>query len=745
MRTTIAIATFLAVGAGAAGVGALNLKGSDTLKDLTVTMLTEAAPDCGGTGQPPGTLVYDGTGSGNGQAAMQAGTQLVAPMSKPLGGVCGANQATAEGIVFELDGVSVVADGPTWGSCNGASRADCTPDPAQLNGGLSFNKVITPNAAATCTTDTDCNDPVRPGVFGEFCDAGVCKYNLSSWKQALRILYYGVSSTDASGNVNKLDHRNCGSPERQYLAANWNAVMQTCSSGSCPAGIQHAFRRNDESGTTDVFTSLLGVPGISQMNSTSPFCNVGTQGPTFYAASPPDKVCNVDTDCLASGAPAGMCATDATSPTGKRCSIVPKAAQSAASTFDANLPTAPAGRINQSLTTITICQNSGTNGQYNGEYFTDLQDHDVIRRVCKSTTASPPDQGQEDVCSARGDLGLVLPIWDVPSSIVPTADAFPTAACTNGKFTCVSASRTSCPGQPTTYELCPDGSDPNAPAGTNLCPVGQCAYPAIAVAGQPLNPKCVASKTAKPPGTATFDGRVFNLTTWTGTAATGYVKAKIPRATGFVPTVGNKLGPTVSVAMVGAFYRIHSIHTMDPTGALAACQRESATDQIGCLVHASPCSIGYAGNSAANGTTSVALKVNNVDPNNLCVQNFLTLGSSDPHTYPVSRKLYLNSLTGFENVSGDQLKLAKCFSDGTAGGIANSLGFIPLPPTDAAKTAAKPFCEDFNEQSACGAASNNNACAGNDAITGGGTIPANTIPSCQYGQDPVANSCHFGP
>ena len=65
MRTTIAIATFLAVGTGVIGVGALNLKGSDTLKDLTVELLTDASPDCGGTGQA-GTLIYDGTGSGNG-------------------------------------------------------------------------------------------------------------------------------------------------------------------------------------------------------------------------------------------------------------------------------------------------------------------------------------------------------------------------------------------------------------------------------------------------------------------------------------------------------------------------------------------------------------------------------------------------------------------------------------------------------------------------------------------------------
>jgi len=196
--------------------------------------------------------------------------------------------------------------------------------------------------------------------------------------------------------------------------------------------------------------------------------------------------------------------------------------------------------------------------------------------------------------------------------------------------------------------------------------------------------------------------------------------------------------------MVGAFFRIHMNHVMADAGTAPTCKKPSATDQIGCLVHASTCSIGYAGNSAADGTNTIALKVNDVDPNNLCVQCFLD-NTLCPSPYPLSRKLYLNSLNGYETVTGDQLKLSKCFSDGTAGGIANGLGFIPLPKTDAAKTIAKPFCEDFNEQSTCAAGSNANACTGNDAITGGGTIPANTIPSCKFGQDPVADSCHFGP
>src|SRR5262245_33739018 len=82
MRTTIAIATFLALGAGTAGVGALNdiqLKGSDTLRELTLDVLA-SCPGADPAG-PPG-LTYIGTGSSNGEQGLLTGAQTVAPMSR---------------------------------------------------------------------------------------------------------------------------------------------------------------------------------------------------------------------------------------------------------------------------------------------------------------------------------------------------------------------------------------------------------------------------------------------------------------------------------------------------------------------------------------------------------------------------------------------------------------------------------------------------------------------------------------
>src|SRR5262249_43329883 len=159
----------LAVGAGAAGVGALNLLGSDTLKDMTVQVLTAAAPDCGGGGLQGGALVYLGTGSGDREAALGADQPAGAPTSPaPDQPRCGASQATAEGIVFSLDGLSVVADQPKWNTCNGTT-AGCLLDSPGV--GVSHNKVIDPyvdfagTSGGACTVDADCNMPKRPGFF----------------------------------------------------------------------------------------------------------------------------------------------------------------------------------------------------------------------------------------------------------------------------------------------------------------------------------------------------------------------------------------------------------------------------------------------------------------------------------------------------------------------------------------------------------------------------------------------------
>jgi cysteine-rich repeat protein len=195
------------------------------------------------------------------------------------------------------------------------------------------------------------------------------------------------------------------------------------------------------------------------------------------------------------------------------------------------------------------------------------------------------------------------------------------------------------------------------------------------------------------------DGRVYNLHL-----------LKDPVAPAVDPTYEQDLRAR---RMVGAFYRIHT--TTSIVTPAVTCQNRDATSQIGCLVSASPCSIGFAGRGAADDNPGTAsLKVNKLHPSLDCVQTV---------AYPLSRKLYVNSFQGFEDadVQTQELELAKCFVDRTKmDTILDARGFVKLP------VANPPYCEDFNETQCTGAPANNLACANNPAgIPTTGTVCGN--------------------
>ncbi|HVW26066.1 MAG TPA: hypothetical protein VHC69_11905 [Polyangiaceae bacterium] len=837
MKSTIAIVAFATMGAGAVGASALNLnlKGSDTLKATTLALLHDPAIVCGGVGNTPAeSLDYDGTGSANGQALLvdTSSGQFVAPMSRALNngsGLCAnANRTRAEGLVFALDGVSLVAKGSTVNApgataCNGTNSPACLPQTA----GLSFSGTI-PIPPAPCSVDLDCSDPTaRPGVFGESCINGQCAYNVSSWKQVLRILFFGFSEPPPPSGFTPLARRNCASPERQALAANYYQMFQGgCAGhgGTC-TGIQHLFRLNDESGTTDLFVSAVNAGAVDLANNSVPFCNAGTRGPNWGSESHANGdtctpasgnspqtgcddgaacvtandgihhcegrqtcttdadcgaapggfittggctandsdcrgvplkscnvnpvtggpnvciasrlflACNVDTDCGVGLADA--CVSDPGSVTGKSC-IKGKTGQLSVSSFGAFMPQAPNNRPRNPLYNITADPEVSFS-PYRGEYFTDMQDRDPIRILCDPN---------EDVCSVRGDLGLLLPIWNIPDDVGQPAEIFPTNGCTSGRFSCAAIS------QPrldfgalsnAVYELCADGGDPNKGAGG--CPKGFCPLPITSVAlGN--TPVCNA-----PPHSNTtikvqaYQGQVYNLTSWRANGSS-FTKITVPRATGFASP--HAVPAVASVNMVGAFYKLHNVHVMANANGAPTCHESSATEQIGCLVQASPCSLGLAGRSAASvGTDALALKVNQIDPNNLCIQNYLKSCPTCASTYLLSRPLYLNTLNGFENLaseSSDQLLMANCFANGHAGDKATGLGLVPLPTSLGSVNIGTSYCEDFNEATVCGDATNVDACKaagqGNPAPIPGCEINVNTNPPTA--DDPATANCQYG-
>lgn len=267
MRTSIAGAALLLVGAGAATVAAVDttgnniaLNGSDTLYDVTQSVLASCA-----TAFPDFTtnaITYTGGGSGTGALQMTNNNQQLAPMSRALknseycSAAAPASPALTEALLVGIDGVAVLA-----------------------------------NRANSCSTTT-ANGFGATGVFDVTADGlpvsasnpAIGTYQFNDAIDALKVLYFGLTHDN---------QYNCASPVRKTLIKQWNKLFTSdCAAGNgvCTGGLTHAWRRSDLSGTTDAFVSVLsgaglpaksgvavaigtlpGIPGANvRMN---PFCN----------------------------------------------------------------------------------------------------------------------------------------------------------------------------------------------------------------------------------------------------------------------------------------------------------------------------------------------------------------------------------------------------------------------------------------------------------------------------------------
>ncbi|HEX7480802.1 MAG TPA: hypothetical protein VF331_23575 [Polyangiales bacterium] len=298
---------------------------------------------------------------------------------------------------------------------------------------------------------------------------------------------------------------------------------------------------------------------------------------------------------------------------------------------------------------------SGTSG---GEQVCEPREATALAYPANNTIPlGPPSTPWEPAVNNQGDLGVVLPI-KIPAS-VPSNVAHNTNACNFGAFDLVH--------MPSALQL----------AGTR-CPNGtpqvvlKCLWPKDASGNYGcLNP-AVNSPTIgelKHP-----DGRVYNLILRSGNN----------RDDNIVKDSGGKL-------VTGAFYRLHETKVMAGSGGVP-CQTTTASYQIGCLVQASPCSVGFGGLETVYGD-ALALKLGTPDntaelqPSDATIQR---LGAVDPNCtggvlasrYPLARRLWLNSLGGFgdPNMPADQQALAGCFRDrGYVDAILRSNGSTPLP------------------------------------------------------------------
>jgi hypothetical protein len=712
MKINIAIASFLVVGAGASGAAAIvsPYQGSDTLFQVTTQAISAA-------GITPANA-YVGGGSGSAASAMSGSTspffaansiQQTGPMSRMMKNeahVCGAtsfnngtngsNDTSASGIVIGLDAVGV------WSATTAGAQA---------------------TAACNGTADNTGSGLAYSGTTGVFTGSGT-----QNWKWILALLYGGKDFSNPSAVVD------CGSTARQNLVANWQKLFQgeACGNtntvcGSTGTGafangaIWHAFRRDDTSGTSDVFASILGLSPGTANNSlngygASPYCNAMNWDTTTANAN-----CALGNNKQWTG-PGGVFDPVAADGVHKR---------------------PPPGTWGDSP--------DPGQGSFGADVVaTQFQDNDPIRRTCLGGATNVHARAGEEVCNIDGKLGLVLPMPDTDWMLTasPPLKQYPVNPCNTFAF-----------GKPTTVFTC-------APRGTKHS--GECPNGDALIAGGCLLPidsvnntsQCVATKATvaalQSRSLGNPDGRIYNLQMRDGTT----VEPTIGYAQYFISSLGKTFD------MTGGFSRIHQVESViGGTGALGACQLVDMTDQIGCLAQADPCSVGYAGAGAGDFSThnnpapgavtttgSIAsLRVAQVAPSPATVQ---ALGKTGE--YQLSRKLYFVSLPGFGNVAAssgdpgaaDELKLAQFMATpGSINTIVTNNGFFKLGAQSPAGGDTQ-FCEDFNEQVVCnptpsmvsGLATNQNGCMGNPT----GIPGASVSTTCGNGVREAYEECDNG-
>jgi hypothetical protein len=862
MKTSTSVATLLLAASSAAGAGAIlpsPYQGSDALYWVTQDAITAV-------GTVGAANAYVGGGSDIGQSALVENLQSAAPMSRMLneaGGLCARDASDATGIVIGLDAIDVIGSleqGGNPATCNNPNGGGLLSS----GGGFANYKQLLallyggePNANGV----QDCNTPNRQALVNSWSHLfqNGCANSEPACNDATHggKLWHAFRPDDASGAASLFAAILGLSPspsastfggfgQSPYCnAMNWDA---TSANANCALGPGLQF---------------VGPGGVAQgACATNGICSDGTFCSSTTSCGN-GSVCQPHAPCWL-GYTGGVCGSGNSSIIGTKCPTPDGTTVCDNSNGPATVCMPQCGTVNgapDSCVDIETARSTGRpltthrrpplgtwgdNPDPNGGagnpppgtqtrsadvFPTSYQDNDPIRRPCIGITSGSPKRAGEEVCNIDGTLGLVIPLPSTDFLLkvakpVAGLQQFPTVPANNTGNVALGPSVHNCArrlnqarGGTRHGGQCPNGdaeliSRCQTPTDDNatLTPHGT---------SQVLSVRAQASPTLR---NIRWDGRVFNLFMFDGTAVDGKIGYAVqtmasepPNATGIMCADGSACpspgtagtacadGSTcqvrISLDFTGAFNRIHSVESV-PAG-LCGCQMRDATDQMGCLVHADRCSIGYAGNAAtswasrgavgvcslncapcsnvgqpcsgvcqSNGVCSLggaactpagsacsagtcnaapatsdnaALLIGNVAPSTGTVQ---LLGT--PGEYPLSRKLYLNSLRGFGSTSfsPDEQALAHFEADG--GNITPILvnaGYFGIGG-NGPNGPDTPFCEDFNQATVCGAPSNDNACTRNpagiptDTSTDGGsgasTVCGNGVVEAFEECDPAA-------
>jgi ABC-type phosphate transport system substrate-binding protein len=708
MRKLLAGATVLVFGAGAMSSASAQLlmKGSDTLEDVAKGVLADCVLKVGDPTVLAATdITYVGGGSGGGQAALVAGQQRIAPMSRPINGTAcpvtapatqGTLDARGEQLLIGLDGIAVVAanQGHRDSLFDDGTGATFTCGDSVIGLNLPY-ALITPSprpVPETCFIDPalgglpNCCLDAATGANNANCNADG-SYTFRDWKDVLALLYAGQNSSSNAAlsatfpKTRQINKINCASQVRKALADNWGDLFDTdcgkgATAGNCKK-LKHAFRRGDLSGTTDTFVTLVGlavavpaytttflpnpvgIPTVNPASATAnPFCNAG--------AAPMNKG---DSDYLDLDPIRRISDSANTTRLGfEQVSEGYGALSNAPVTLGVDTradPTANSALVELPEFGAPHRQNVGPN---------------------QAITAAAPNDFitlQKAALAQRKGLGLVLPI-EIPTNYGDEGVAYwsPSAAPAQAPVIC----------NPGVFAP----TIPVAPAG--LCPNGTsppCLFPVNVTPGTPpiVNFNCLVA-TATPVLAPLRDNRVYNLLVVNAAGKyvlDGYTNPSIPLS-------------SVSAAkqnrVVSGFFRLNTSQstnyggapTFTGTAGTSVCKALTSTDQIGCLVKANPCSIGFSGREAVDKLpstlNSMAYRLGTTTADSRAPTDTTIVALLNPSPtaafYPMARKLFVNHwLDPALPVTASAPKeetLYGCFKDATVTSPRISqFHFLPVP------------------------------------------------------------------
>jgi|HubBroStandDraft_2_1064218.scaffolds.fasta_scaffold35905_3 ABC-type phosphate transport system substrate-binding protein len=663
MRTSIVGAAFLLAGAGAASVAALDttgsnlaLNGSDTLFDVTNAVIASCNTQFSDFASQG--ITYLGGGSGVGSGAMDINTQQVSPMSRALknsefcsipavatatGGAATASNGLSEGLLVGIDGVAIAAN--QTNSCSSASA----------NGfGTTAAFPVTADGTATGGAPATC-----PG-----CD-GSNNYTFANSFDALSVLYFGLTHDGTYS---------CSSPVRKSLIRNWkNLFTSDCAAGdtTCSAGLTHAWRRSDLSGTTDAFVSVLNPPNGTLTNGKGAVVTVGIG--------------------TLSTVPVG-----ATKKSNPFCNSVDANANPATTSFGGA---------------------------------SDYADNDPVRTPCVAGKDGVCEAFKVPAGRFAGDLGVVLPVLIPDATSTLASDLYPTTACGTS---CVLVAPIKGNQIPSTFR-CPGGSLPTAGAcfmpfaGSATSPDPRCvtanSTKCVDLTGQPdgrqYNLATVVAKTQVPlaqQGTATFQFALdANKNIINGSFYRIHAKA-----------AGANNVPDSSVGQTGICMenddtsQIGCLTDSDPCS-VGYAGREAAKAYPGLGTPAVPQSEPLKA-LAVNGTPPFTP---GADPD-LGLKNLLQPTGTTP-LYPLSRRLYFATIYGFSNLKGGEQELAQCYANNNIVGPAiSNHGFVAVPggvqcldyPETAGTASPLPNIQGSGNIAlgGCAAATDTNACTASPPV-----------------------------